>query len=174
MQNNKINCEESANAGTGCGIKEDTLKITIEVDLHNFAFRVIMDRQNLVKPFPGHPYFFELLGKMAYTHITKNLDYSGEDGRPLKNLIEGPLEFNMAPVSGIHLKMHDNWSRIKVLNRRSGKHFVLDEPLEDSYLDLSVYSLLALCLLQDQINKPPTVLSEEQSIEYVAREERRL
>lgn len=99
----------------------------------------------------GHPEFYELLDQMRETHDRKNADYAG-DVDPFKNfrLCES---IGIDVADGVLVRMCDKWSRITTLvekeHRGQGAQ-VLDESIEDTLMDLAVYSLIAIILRRER------------------------
>ncbi len=93
--------------------------------------------------FHGHPGFYMLLDQMANLHSRKNHDYAGSDD-PLKNFYEC-VDMDVTPFQGVMVRMSDKWSRIKSFMRQ-GILEVKDESIEDTLIDMAVYSLLAILI----------------------------
>ncbi len=92
----------------------------------------------------GDPRFYALLEEIAALHGSKNHDYS-KTGEPLSNLTRC-REFGVEPWRGVLVRMSDKWSRIEELSKgKVAKH----ESLRDSLIDLAVYALLDVILLED-------------------------
>lgn len=94
----------------------------------------------------GHPRFYTLLEEIADLHARKNADYSGTD--PLSNLRMCEA-FGVPASLGVLVRMSDKWSRVVNLVRKGMQGEVKDEGLADTLRDLSVYSLLAIILLEE-------------------------
>jgi len=95
----------------------------------------------------GHPGFYELLEHMADVHSRKNHDYAGE-GDPLANF-RLSLLCGVEPWVGAFVRITDKWSRIANFIKQ-GTLKVSSETVEDTLLDLSVYSLLAILLYRER------------------------
>lgn len=91
---------------------------------------------------PGTPAFdrsvWALFDQAQKTLLTKHRDYGP------KNISDSPG----GPITGIRVRMHDKVSRINHLldNVREPEH----ESLEDSFLDLANYALIAVLVLRGQ------------------------
>lgn len=99
---------------------------------------------------PGHPKFYKLLELMADTYAKKNEDYSG--GNPLGNFLEC-RRAGIDEIDGLLTRIGDKFARVYSLNvkRKKGKGpAVTNEKLEDTLLDLSVYSLIGIILLAEK------------------------
>lgn len=92
----------------------------------------------------GHPRFYELVEEICELHARKNADYSRDDD-PLSNFRRAE-SLGVEAWRGVLVRMSDKWSRIEELSR--GK-VPQNESMADSLIDLSVYSLLALVLLEE-------------------------
>ena len=93
----------------------------------------------------GIPRFFELLKEIEDTHKRKNADYSSPD-EPLKNLISSEKYFNVEGHIGTAIRMSDKWERFCNLLQREAK--VTNESVKDTLLDLSIYCLLEIILIE--------------------------
>jgi len=91
----------------------------------------------------GHPKFFELLKEMRELYSVKDRAYSGEV--PLSNFMESE-KLGIPAWKGVLVRMGDKWRRIVNL---AGKEDVGDEKLRDTLLDLAVYSLICIILLEE-------------------------
>lgn len=97
----------------------------------------------------GHKRFYELLEVMADIHNRKNQNYA-KTKEPLSNL-KMSQEFGVSPFLGTLTRMSDKWSRIVQL--AGGKQDKVGESIKDTLLDLSVYSLLAIILFEENKGK---------------------
>lgn len=98
----------------------------------------------------GHPEFYKLLKDMADLHSRKNRNYAKDDS-PLSNLRLSE-EFDIPAWKGVLIRMSDKYSRICELAK--GKPDLVNEAMEDTLMDLSVYSLLCI-ILRREIKKAP-------------------
>lgn len=95
------------------------------------------------------PRFHALLRELADLHDRKNADYSG-DVDPFANfrLCEA---MGVSAYKGCVVRMGDKFARIQQLTRKGDENrAVKDESLADTLRDLAVYSLIALCLLEEE------------------------
>lgn len=97
----------------------------------------------------GHPRFYELLKEMEDLHDRKNNNYSTEND-PLSNLRQCE-EFGVRAPLGTMVRMADKWSRLVQL--MNGKPDLVGESLKDTLIDLSVYCLLEVVLLEEEVKK---------------------
>ena len=95
--------------------------------------------------FYGHPMFYELLKQMADLHSRKNHDYAGDD--PLKNL-KAANRLGITPFKGVALRLQDKFSRVESFIEK-GELLVKDEAIEDTMMDIAVYSLLGIILRRE-------------------------
>jgi hypothetical protein len=93
----------------------------------------------------GDPRFYQLLEEIAALHSRKNHDYAKTD-EPLSNFTRSRA-LGVEPWRGVLVRMSDKWSRIEQL--ASGKT-AKNESLRDSLVDLAVYALIDVLLLEDQ------------------------
>ena len=93
----------------------------------------------------GSERFHNLLAKIGELHDRKQEDY-GSDSDPFAN-VRASQEFGIKPWIGAILRGNDKMSRIKTFVQKSS---LKNESLEDSLMDLAVYALIALVLLEEQ------------------------
>lgn len=91
-----------------------------------------------------NPAFTKLLSEITELHDRKNQDYARDDD-PLSNFRRAQ-RLGVAPFVGILVRMSDKWSRLEEL--ASGKT-PQNESMRDTLIDLSVYALLAIILLDE-------------------------
>jgi hypothetical protein len=92
----------------------------------------------------GDPRFYALLEEIAALHSRKNHDYAKND-EPLSNFHRSTA-LGVEPWRGVLVRMSDKWSRIEQL---SGGKVAQNESLRDSLIDLAVYALIDVLLLED-------------------------
>jgi hypothetical protein len=98
------------------------------------------------------PRFHALLKQMAELHDAKNADYAGEAATddPFANfrLCEG---MGISALQGCIVRMGDKFARIQSLMKKGdANRKVKDESLRDTLLDNAVYSMIAVCLLDEE------------------------
>ena len=98
---------------------------------------------------PGSPRFLELLGDMRRTHIAKNAGYAGADNPDFFANFRDCEGINIPAFMGCLVRMGDKWSRIKSLARDPSNERV-GEAITDTLIDLANYSLIAICLYEEQ------------------------
>ena len=95
-----------------------------------------------------NPAFHALLDEVRALHDRKNSDYA-RDSDPLSNFRRAEA-FGVTPLQGVLVRMSDKVSRIEELSR--GK-VAKNESLRDSLIDLSVYGLIAILLLDEAASR---------------------
>ncbi len=87
--------------------------------------------------------FEQILESMAAIHKAKNNDYSPEG--QFGNFAESE-KVGVPDWKGAFIRLQDKYTRCcNLIGGREAQ--VLDEKLEDTLLDLSVYAVIVLCLL---------------------------
>lgn len=95
----------------------------------------------------GNPEFKRILDKLWELHLAKGSDY-GKDTDFLSN-IRSSEEFGIPGWLGATLRANDKMSRLKTY-AKTGK--LTNEGVEDSFLDLASYAILALVMFRDKPN----------------------
>ena len=95
----------------------------------------------------GHPDFYKILEEMKSLHDRKNNNYA-KDGDPLSNL-RGCEQMGLPPYMGVFVRLTDKFSRIMELAK--GKLNLVGEPMEDTLMDIAIYSVLAIILWREHI-----------------------
>ena len=93
----------------------------------------------------GDPRFYKLLEEIAELHSRKNHDYA-KTSEPLSNFTRSRA-LGVEPWRGVLVRMSDKWSRIEQL---AGGKKAKNESLRDSLVDLAVYALIDVLLLEDE------------------------
>lgn len=96
----------------------------------------------------GHPRFYELLKVMEDLHDRKNSNYA-EDNNPLSNFEECE-KFGVPAHMGTMVRMSDKWSRLTQLIK--GKKDAVGESVKDTLMDMAVYCLLLIILIERHEN----------------------
>lgn len=97
----------------------------------------------------GHKRFYELLDTIADLHERKNNNYAS-DNDPLSNL-RLCESFGVPATMGTMVRMSDKWSRLTELMK--GKQDLVGESMTDTLMDLAIYSLLEIILIEEQAKK---------------------
>lgn len=107
--------------------------------------------------------FRELIEKMFETFKAKNADYGDSFGKSIKK----------HGLSASTIRIEDKLNRIESLIK-NGKQEVKDESIEDTYLDMAVYSVLTLVEMkfercksnQNELNKPESGIGNKSEIRF--------
>lgn len=92
----------------------------------------------------GDPRFHRILDEMRALHAKKSADYGqGED--PLAN-VRASQDFGVPAWVGTMIRANDKVIRIKSM---ATKGSLQNESLEDSFIDLASYAILALILYRE-------------------------
>lgn len=91
-----------------------------------------------------NPAFNALVSEILDLHEKKNSDYASDDD-PLSNFRRA-AKLGVDPFTGILVRMSDKWGRLEELARGKSPQ---NESMRDTLIDLSVYSLLAVILLDE-------------------------
>lgn len=97
----------------------------------------------------GHPRFYELVRQIEDLHDRKNANYA-EDGNPLSNFQECE-KFGVPAYIGTMVRMSDKWSRLTQLIK--GKDDEVGESVKDTLMDMAVYCLLEIILIEEHEKK---------------------
>lgn len=97
----------------------------------------------------GHPRFYEIIKEMEDLHDRKNSNYS-EDNDPLSNL-KASERFGVLGSLGTMIRMSDKWSRLEQLMK--GKKDSVGESIKDTLMDLAIYSILEIILLESEAER---------------------
>ena len=92
--------------------------------------------------------FTELLQEMQALHESKNADYSSDKAK-LECFTESE-KIGVPAFKGCFIRLSDKYKRAQQLIK-SGHNQVADEKLEDTMLDLAVYSLLFIELYESRL-----------------------
>jgi hypothetical protein len=91
----------------------------------------------------GHPQFYALIDEIVDLHARKNQDYARDDD-PLSNFRQAEA-LGVPAWLGVLVRMSDKWSRIQELVKGKTPQ---NESLRDSLIDLAVYALIDIILLE--------------------------
>jgi len=89
--------------------------------------------------------FHAILSEMGETFDRKNRDY-GQDSDPFANVRQSE-QWGIAPWIGAMVRATDKVTRLQTYTQ---KGTLANEGVEDSLLDLAVYSIIALLLFREQ------------------------
>lgn len=109
------------------------------------------------KQLPGDPRFHALLEQIGQLHAKKQADY-GAAGDPFAN-VRASEDFGVPGWVGCAVRMNDKMRRLMTASKK-GKEALENESLRDSFLDLAVYSLIGIILLEEEedVELPPAPL----------------
>ena len=91
-----------------------------------------------------NPRFYALLDKIKELHNKKNSDYATTED-PFSNF-RACERIGVPAWKGCLVRMSDKWDRINNLCKKTAE---VDESMEDTLLDLSVYALICILLRED-------------------------
>lgn len=89
----------------------------------------------------GDPRFHALLKRLGELHDSKQADY-GRASDPFAN-VRGSVEWGIKPWIGAMVRAND---KIKRLQKYAVSGSLSNESAEDSFMDLAIYSLIAMLL----------------------------
>jgi hypothetical protein len=95
-------------------------------------------------PSRRNPKFDAVVAEIMALHDGKSHDYS-EDADPLSNLRRAKA-LGVDPVKGVLIRLSDKYCRLEQL---AGGKVPKNESLRDTLIDMAVYSLLAVVLLDE-------------------------
>jgi hypothetical protein len=98
-----------------------------------------------VPPREGDPRFLALLDDIEKLHAVKQRDY-GRDADPFAN-VRASEEWGVSPWIGALIRATD---KVRRLQTYAIKGSLSNEGVEDSLMDLAVYSLIALILFREE------------------------
>lgn len=104
---------------------------------------------NRFEDIPGDQRFYELLEEMAQLHSKKQADY-GRVADPLHNL-RAASEFGLPADLGVALRLNDKMNRVKTFY---SKGQLVNDSVEDDYLDMAIYALHAIILRRERQQRP--------------------
>lgn len=90
----------------------------------------------------------DVLEELRALYLKKSADYGAEED-PYSN-VRGAIEWGVAPWVGVMIRANDKVRRLQKA-ARGGK--LLNESVVDSFIDLSLYTLIALVLYREQMNE---------------------
>lgn len=81
----------------------------------------------------------------------KMMDY-GLGNIALGSTLDDPEDINLS-LTGIWLRCNDKINRLKNMLKRKGRNYVQDEPMIDSFIDISNYGIIAQLVMKGQWKK---------------------
>lgn len=97
--------------------------------------------------------FWEKLLAAGEMHDRKQADY-GRDDDPFAN-VKRSERWGVSPWVGAMMRADDKVGRLANLAQKGGE--LVNEPIEDSLIDIAVYSLIALVLREAEASQPAHV-----------------
>ena len=99
--------------------------------------------------YSGHPRFYKLLDEIENLHDRKNANYS-KARDPLSNLNFSET-YGVKGSLAVMIRMGDKWCRFSEL--MGGKKDLVGESVKDTLMDLVVYSLLEIIMLEEETKR---------------------
>ena len=96
--------------------------------------------------------YLELLDAAKELHIAKNAGYAGQDNPDAWANFRMSEAFGVNAVNGCLVRMSDKYIRVTNLRRQPSNEQV-GESLIDTLRDLSAYALIAVCLLEEELDQ---------------------
>lgn len=96
----------------------------------------------------GDPRFHKLLQRIGELHDMKQIDY-GREKDPFSN-VRASEDFGIPGWIGCMVRANDKMRRIQKFAK---SETLVNESVEDSLLDLAVYTLIAYVLYQETVNQ---------------------
>ncbi len=102
--------------------------------------------------YPGLAKEFQQIQKEQYDLFAgKMLDY-GLGNIALGSTLEEEEDIQLS-LTGIWLRCNDKINRLKNMLKRKGKNYVNDEPMIDSFIDISNYGIIAQLVMRNKWKK---------------------
>ena len=102
--------------------------------------------------YPGLAKEFQQIQKEQYDLFAgKMLDY-GLGNIALGSTLEEEEDIQLS-LTGIWLRCNDKINRLKNMLKRQGKNYVKDEPMIDSFIDISNYGIIAQLVMRNKWKK---------------------
>jgi hypothetical protein len=97
----------------------------------------------------GSRRYKELLEEAFELHLAKNQGYSAQNPDAFANfrLAKG---MGLTPVQGVLVRLGDKFARVQSL-AKNPENDMVGESMRDTLMDLSAYALIAVCLMEEQI-----------------------
>lgn len=117
--------------------------VTLCISCHPHTDWVVRD---LLQMPEARKRFLELIINMWHLNLKKSNNYAKTDD-PLSNFKGTSIDLNIEPWRGCLLRMGDKWSRLMELAK--GKPDEVGESITDTLMDMAVYSLLCIILIEE-------------------------
>lgn len=92
--------------------------------------------------------YLELLESMKDLHVRKNAGYAGDNPDPWANFRMCEV-FDVSAFKGCLVRLSDKYIRVTNLVKNPSNEQV-GENIKDTLFDLAAYSMIAICLLEEQ------------------------
>ena len=92
--------------------------------------------------------YLSLLEDMVHLHKAKNAGYAGDSEDPWANFRFAEM-FGVTPLQGCMVRLSDKFIRTSNLMKNPA-HEQVGENIKDTLMDLAAYSLIAVCLLNEE------------------------
>ena len=103
-------------------------------------------------PRSGKTEFQKVIDEITALHDKKQADYGrGEQGDPFAN-VRASEDFGIDGWVGATVRANDKMRRLQKAARQ-GPDSLKNESVEDSLMDMAVYSIIALCLFREKYSK---------------------
>lgn len=100
----------------------------------------------------GDPRYLKLLDEMRELHLKKNAGYAGDSEDRWANF-RMSVGFGVSAFLGCMVRLSDKYIRVQNLIKNP-KNEQVGESIKDTLMDLASYSLIALCLLEQEEGRP--------------------
>lgn len=97
--------------------------------------------------------YLKLLEEMATLHKNKSAGYAGQENSDAWANFRLSEGFGVSPLKGCLVRMSDKFIRVQNLMKNPDNDKV-GENLKDTLQDLASYALIAVCLMEEEENKP--------------------
>jgi hypothetical protein len=104
------------------------------------------------KSYPELAKEFKNLQQEQYELFSRKMMDYGLGNIALGSTLEGEEDIQLS-LTGIWLRCNDKINRLKNMLKRNGKNYVNDEPMIDSFIDISNYGIIAQLVMKGKWKK---------------------
>ena len=104
------------------------------------------------KTYPTLAEAFKETQKEQYEPFAKKMMDYGLSNIALGSSLEDSEDINLS-LTGIWLRCNDKINRLKNMLKRKGRNYVQDEPMIDSFIDISNYGIIAQLVMKGKWKK---------------------
>lgn len=104
------------------------------------------------KTYPTLAESFKEVQKEQYELFAQKMMDYGLSNIALGSSLEDPEDINLS-LTGIWLRCNDKINRLKNMLKRKGRNYVQDEPMIDSFVDISNYGIIAQLVMKGKWKK---------------------